>query len=109
MMADTVAIERLGVSEEALRQFCERWLIKELELFGSALRGDLRDDSDIDLLATWQDSAAWSLFDHMDMEDELAALFGRKVDLVSRSVIEESDNPFRRKDILGTARRFYAA
>lgn len=85
---------RLPISDDELRQFCELWRISKLELFGSALRDDFRDDSDIDLLVTWREDAAWSLFDHVHIEDELGSLLGRKVDLVSRHLIETSDNPF---------------
>jgi len=77
--------------------------ITEVALFGSVLRDDFGPDSDIDLLARFEPEARWSIFDHIDMEDELAEIFGRKVDLVSRSAIEESENTRRKKAILSTA------
>jgi hypothetical protein len=93
----------LPLPEEALRTFCTRWRIRELALFGSALRADFRPDSDIDLLAAFDAGATWGLFDHVQMQQELATLLGRPVDLVSRRAIERSANPLRRQAILGSA------
>jgi predicted nucleotidyltransferase len=43
------------------------------------------------------------------MEDELVAILGREVDLVSREAVEESTNPIFRHQILGSAKEIYAA
>ena len=67
-----------------MTDFCQRWRIRDLALFGSALRDDFHADSDLDLLVTFGDDAAWSLLDHVQMEQELSVLLGREVDLVSR-------------------------
>ena len=80
-----------------------------MALFGSALRGEQRPDSDIDLLVSFGPDAEWSLFDHLHMEEELEVLLGRKVDLVSRRAIERSDNWIRRRAILDSARTIYEA
>lgn len=94
---------------DEVEQFCRRWKIEELSLFGSALREDFRPDSDIDLLARFAPDAGWSLFDHAQMEIELIARLGREVDLLNRSAVERSPNWIRREEILGTARPLYAA
>ena len=73
------------------------------------LREDFRPDSDVDILATFAPDAQWTLFEHVDMQDELEALFGLKVDLVSRRGIEHSRNHIRRKFILSSAEVVYAA
>jgi predicted nucleotidyltransferase len=99
----------LGISPEKIVEFCRRWKISRLAVFGSALRGKLRADSDIDLLATFASDADWSMFDHYRMEDELVTILGREVDLVSKEAIEESANPIFRREILGSAREIYAA
>lgn len=88
---------------------CGRWKIVELALFGSALREDFDEGSDIDLLVTFAPEARWSLLDLIQMEDELAEILGRPVDLATRRSIERSRNPLRRDAILGTARIVYAA
>lgn len=81
---------------DALANFASRWQVRELALFGSALRNDFGPESDVDLLVTFQPKAAWSLFDHVEMQDELATVFRRPVDLVLRRTIERSANAFRR-------------
>jgi predicted nucleotidyltransferase len=81
----------------------------ELALFGSALREDFDVNSDVDLLVAFAPDADWSLLDHVKMQQELADLLGRPVDLVSRWAIENSHNPIRKREILGSARTVYAA
>lgn len=92
-----------------LADFCDRWKVRELSLFGSALRPDFHAESDIDLLVSFHEGAAWSLFDHARMEQELERLLGRAVDLVSRAAVERSGNWIRRREILGTSQPLYAA
>jgi len=99
----------LGISPEMIAEFCQRWKISRLAVFGSALRSRVRPDSDIDLLVTFASDADWSMFDHYRMEDELVELLGREVDLVSKEAIEENPNPIFRREILGSAREIYAA
>jgi hypothetical protein len=99
----------LGISPQIIVEFCRRWKISRLAVFGSAVRGNLRAGSDIDLLATFASDADWSMFDHYRMEDELVKLLGREVDLVSKEAIEESANPIFRREILGSAKEIYAA
>jgi hypothetical protein len=100
---------RLSVDREKIHTFCQRWQITELAFFGSVLRDDFQPDSDVDVLVTFAPDADWSLFDHIAMEEELSALLGRKVDLVSRRAIERSSNWLRRKAILEIAEPYYAA
>jgi hypothetical protein len=105
-MSGTIQIE---LPAEQIASFCRRWGVSELALFGSVLRDDFRPDSDIDVLVTFSPEVKRSLFDLMDMKKELEGLFGRKVDLVERRVIEQSDNYFRRQHILETAKVVYGA
>ncbi len=100
---------RIPIDRDKITEFCHRWKITELALFGSVLRDDFRPDSDVDLLATFAPEAEWSLFDHVTMEEELASILGRKVDLVSKRAIERSRNWIRRKAILEAAEPFYVA
>ena len=98
---------KLNVNQELLGRFCRECGIARLELFGSALRDDFRDDSDVDLLATLRADAHPTLLDWADMQERLAALFGRSVDLVSRRAIEHSRNRYRKHAILTTATAIY--
>jgi predicted nucleotidyltransferase len=97
------------ISKAALAEFCRRWAITELALFGSALREDFGAESDIDMLVSFRSDAHWSLLDHARMEQDLEKLIGRKVDLVTRRAIERSMNHIRRREILSTAKVLYAA
>jgi predicted nucleotidyltransferase len=99
----------IPIPEEKIAEFCGRWKITELALFGSVLREGFRPDSDVDVLVTFAPEAAWSLWDHLTMQEELSAILGRKVDLVSRRAIERSRNWIRRKAILEHAKTFYVA
>jgi predicted nucleotidyltransferase len=80
--------------------------VTELALFGSALRDDFGPESDVDLLVTFDPGAPWSLFDLVEMREELAEVFGREVDLVEKKALR---NPFRRRAILDSSRTLYAA
>jgi uncharacterized protein len=99
----------IRLPRKQIADFCARWSIAQLALFGSVLRADFRPDSDVDMLVTFGPSADWSLFDHLHMEEELSIIVGRKVHLVSRRAIERSSNPIRRQAILGTAEPYYVA
>ena len=97
------------IRSDAVERFCRRWKIRVLAMFGSVLRDDFRPDSDVDVLVTFDLSADWGLFEHMQMKEELEALLGRKVDLVNRRAIERSPNWIRRDAILGSAETVYVA
>ena len=100
---------RIPIDRNKIAEFCRRWKITEFALFGSVLRDDFRPDSDVDVLVTFAPDAEWSLFDMVDMQDELEKTFGRKVDLVSRRGIEASRNYLRRKAILSSAEVIHVA
>jgi hypothetical protein len=93
----------------AIHAFCQKWHITELALFGSALRTDFHAESDLDLLVTFGDDVRVSLLDMVHMTDELEAIVGRKVDLLTRRSVEQSANYLRRRDILSSARVIYGA
>lgn len=99
---------RIEIPSERLALFCKRWQVSELALFGSVLRDDFGPESDIDVLIGFRKEARHTLFDLVDMEEELKAIFDRKVDLVERAGIEQSRNHLRRKNILRSAETIYA-
>ena len=68
----------------AIQDFCSKWKIRELSVFGSVL------------------------FDSLHMEDELAELVGRSVDIIDRCAIEQGGNRFVKQQILSTAEPVYA-
>lgn len=100
---------QLPIDAEKLRDFCHKWSISELAVFGSVLRDDFGPASDVDFLATFAPEARSSLLRREEMQDELAKIVGRRVDIVSRRGIEMSENPWRRGEILSTAETVYVA
>jgi len=100
---------RIEVPQVQIAQFCRKWRIKELSLFGSVLRDDFGPDSDVDVLVRFEPDDPWSLFDLARMQNELETVFRRRVDLVDREAIEQSRNWIRRRHILKSQRVIYAA
>ncbi len=100
---------RVELPKDKIQEFCRRWRITELALFGSVLRDDFRPDSDVDVMVSFAPEARWSLLDLMEMQSELEAALGRKVDLVERCAIELSENYIRRRHILASVEPVYVA
>jgi predicted nucleotidyltransferase len=101
----TLAHPSLTISREELADFCERWGIKELALFGSAARGEMRPDSDVDFMVEFRPDAHIG-FKFIDVIDELAELVGHPVDLTSKEILR---NPYRKAAIEGDLTVLYAA
>lgn len=101
---------RVGVPlpMDRIAEFCRKWNVIEFALFGSVLRDDFRPESDVDVLVTFHTTARPSLFDLGGMALELEGLLQRRVDLLERRGLEQSDNPYLRPEILRTARVIYA-
>jgi len=95
----------LNLNLNAIKKIVKKWQIKEFSLFGSALRGDFSSNSDIDVLIEFDKNVHYSLFDLVDLKDDLEYTLKRRVDLVEKASLK---NPFRRKEILGTAKKIYA-
>ena len=97
---------KIDIPKDKIADFCRRWKVRELSLFGSAIREDARPDSDIDVLVSFTEDAPWSVFDLIEMTGELKTFFGREVDLVEKEALR---NPFRRHSILTNREVIYAA
>ena len=98
----------IALPKKAIAEFCDRWKIDELYLFGSVLRDDFRSDSDVDVLVTFSPDAHWG-WTIVSIKKDLEELLVRRVDFLTKKSIEDSQNWIRRKEILSTARLFYAA
>ena len=88
-----------------LADLCRRYQVRELSLFGSAARGEMRPDSDIDLLVEFLPKAEVGLVEHAGLMLDLERLLGRKVDLVSKNALKPRIRPY----VLADARLVYAA
>ena len=97
----------LPVEMALIDEFCRKWHVAELAVFGSVLRPDFRPDSDVDFLVSFKPDAPRLGLAFFHMQEELKTLVGRDVDLISRKGIERSHNWIRRKNILGSARSIY--
>lgn len=94
-------MEKIDVTD-----FCRKWKISRLSVFGSILREDFNTDSDVDVLVSFAPEEEWSLTDLTIMQKELTSIFGREVDLVEETGLR---NPFRKKAILESRKVIYAA
>jgi len=90
---------------ETLADFCCRWKIAELSIFGSAIREDFGPKSDIDLLVLFAPDAHIGLLELARIQRELSALFHRRVDLVPKDCLK----PLIRDEVLASAKVLYAA
>ena len=101
-------ISGVKIDKSELEAFCLRWQIIELSLFGSVLREDFTKQSDIDILVQFAPTASWTLIDLAEMKESLEVIIGnRTVDLVTKRSIENSRNPYRKKEILTSAKVIY--
>jgi uncharacterized protein len=92
------------VIADLLAPYCRQTGITRLETFGSTARGEARRGSDVDLLATFAGNPGLRFF---TMEDEMAAILGVPVHLLTRDSVDQMTNPFRRKSILTDAKVIY--
>jgi hypothetical protein len=97
---------QVQLNMDALAGFCQKWRIRELSLFGSALRDDFGPESDLDFLMSFESDAGWDLWDLVAMRDDLMSIVKRDVDLVVKEALR---NPYRRKEILTHREVIYAA
>ena len=98
--------KRFTLPRKKITEFCKRWSITEFSVFGSVLRADFRANSDIDVLVSIDPKAHIGLFEIAEMIIELEGIFKRPVDLVEKEGLR---NPYRRSEILSTAKVVYAA
>jgi predicted nucleotidyltransferase len=96
--------DRVSIPDRELAEICRRYQVRELSLFGSVLRDDFRDDSDIDVLVEFESDAAIGFFELSRLQRELTALIGRPVDVVSKRGL----NPVIRNPVLAAAVVLYA-
>jgi uncharacterized protein len=110
-MTEQIITKRINLPnlKHRVEEFCIKWKIVELYFYGSVLRDDYRCDSDIDVMVTFEDKAGWSLFDLVEMNEGLETIFNRKVDLVTKKSVEDSENWYIRKQVLDSSTLYYRA
>ncbi len=99
-------LPKIEIDDQLIRSLAKKYRIKELSLFGSVLRDDFNDNSDIDILIQFIDDSEYSLFDLFSIREEFERALGKDVDLIEKKSLR---NPYRRTNILASARLIYAA
>lgn len=92
----------------AVRPVCERHAVARMELFGSRASDQAHTESDYDFLVTFLPQANAGLLEMGGLKEDLEQQLGHRVDLLSRSAVERSHNPFRRRSILAAPVTVYA-
>ena len=100
-----MAIHGIAIPMDQLAQLCRRYHVRELALFGSVLRDDFRPESDVDVLVEFELGAMIGFLEMAGLQEELEALVGRPVDIVSKPGL----HPRMRAAVLGAATVLYAA
>ena len=93
----------LPVAEVA--ELCRRYQVRELSLFGSGVRGEMRPDSDLDFLVEFEASARVGFLTFAGLSEDLSALLHRPVDLVPKDGLK----PRIRAQVLAEAEVVYAS
>lgn len=99
-------IDELNIDTNRLAAICVAHAVARLELFGSFARGTASRESDLDLLVTFHPDARVGL-GIVSLQQELGELFGRSVDLMTRSAIERSSNKYLRHFVLKRTEPLY--
>ncbi len=87
-MANRSLDEIVSVLKKHEKELKERYGIKEIGIFGSYVRGEERESSDVDILVEFYPDAHISLLDFVEIENYLTELLGIKVDLVEKSALK---------------------
>ena len=104
-MNQTLRFGDIQVDGPSLAEVCRRYGVKELSLFGSAVRGEMRPESDIDLMVEFEPGVRIGLVKFEFLVEELESLTGRRVDLVTKRGLKTWVRPRVLKD----AQLIYAA
>jgi predicted nucleotidyltransferase len=103
-MNATLELGDMRVEGASLAEVCRRYSVKELSLFGSAVRGELRRESDIALMVEFEPGVRVGLIKFESLVEELTALTGRSVDLVTKRGLK----PWVRPQVFKDVRVIYA-
>jgi uncharacterized protein len=79
---------QINISHKEIEKFCVRNGIRWFAIFGSAIQGIFKAESDVDVLVEFDKPKG--LFELVRIEDEMSSLFGgRKVDLVVKNGLDK--------------------
>jgi uncharacterized protein len=89
---NSVRARNLTISEEEITAFCDRNRIRKLSFFGSVLREDFHDGSDVDVLVEFEPGCTPGLA-FFRIQRELAGILGRPVDLITPAMLSPHIRP----------------
>ena len=104
-MNQVLQLGGIQVGGPTLAELCRRYGVKELSLFGSAARGEMRPASDVDIMVEFEPGVRIGLIRFESLVEELETLAERRVDLVTKRGLK----PWVRSEVLKDARVIYAA
>ena len=90
---------------EDVEVICKKYRLSELSIFGSSLRDDFGDESDVDILISFENDSDSTIWDILNIKDEFEGLLNRNVDVVEKEALT---NPIRKEVILSTYETIYA-
>ena len=101
-----IASPSIKLPAAEIEAFCRKYGVAEFALFGSVLRDDFGPESDVDVMLKFKPGHGFTFENPPDIQDELQAIFGRRVDVIEMGRIR---NPVRRNAIMSSYRVVYAA
>jgi predicted nucleotidyltransferase len=101
-------LQKIGIflRYDDIAHLCKKYYVNELSIFGSSIRDDFTNNSDVDILVSFDVDSKITLFDIMNLEKEFSQLVNREVDIVEKEALK---NPIRKNKILLTREIIYAA
>jgi len=98
-----MSFPKIIIAQDKIAGFCKKNYITTLSLFGSVLTDQFNSSSDVDFLAEFEPEHIPTLFDVVNMEDELSDIIGRHADLKTAKGISR----YFRDDVISTAKKIY--
>jgi len=95
----------ITIDHERIVEFCRRNRVRRLSLFGSVLRDDFGPASDVDVPVEFEPEATVGYFSMSRMGQDLAEMFGRRVDLRTPKELSR----YSRDPVLADAQEEYVA
>jgi predicted nucleotidyltransferase len=102
----TIAQSGIEMPTRQIKEFCDKYGVEQFALFGSVLRPDFGPDSDVDVMLKFKPGHGFTFENTPDIQDDLRAIFQRKVDVIEMGRIR---NPIRHRAIMDSHRVIYAA
>ena len=96
---------RIDLPSDRIAEFCERWGVRKMSLFGSAIRDDFTPESDVDVLVEFIPGTRRGMARLYDMPTELSGIFGRDVDICTAQELSK----YFRDRVLAEAEEIYVA